>query len=67
MNHDIELISLLQEENSKLKLELEDLRKLALASVDHYYEGGCPNPGDADARDPACPACKILGAPKAKG
>jgi hypothetical protein len=51
----------LAEDRDYLKLQVESLKKLALEQIPHRYEGDCPYKDDINARDPECPACKILG------
>lgn len=42
---------------------VEAARSLAAISVsDHVYEGSCPDELQPDARDPACPMCRVVDA-----
>lgn len=50
-------------EAMRLALEaLEQVRKRADSAngIGHLYEGDCPDPGQPDARDPGCPACRTI-------
>lgn len=42
--------------------EVEALRAVLGGSIKHDYQGLCPDDQQPTARDPECPACKVLGA-----
>jgi len=46
----------------KNRSELLRLARAGLtAETPHLYLGGCPDSDSPDSRDPACPACRLLG------